>query len=908
VATPARRLTPVIGGVVIPVHLVVHVLGLAVTAGLVVVAVTGRRRCSPSWPALAAGSAALATSHVAAGGLLVADVPWPVYVRAVGYALVAVGVGGRWTGDDADRGTGGAGAMPIAVVLAPPAVHVAAAVAGLLAAASVVRGALGRGRDVVTLAGGLVLWAAADQVVQSRPGVAAGLSVAGSLAAGAWLVQRARTSLLSRFLVASVAVLLVLVSLLAAAGGAVFSLDLQREQLDRLDDLAAVRAAEVAQDWPDEVRALAALFSSGERINAELVAIGTGEAVSLDGRAAAIASLPDADAALLVDDRGRVVGSFDRTRPEPGPFQPADELVLAGDTLVLRALTGVETAGVVALGDGRLVAVGVAPVAPVGEEGTQQLDRVAGALLVARAVTDPSYVAEVAVQTDAGAAVVVDGEVVVASPGLDATALQEALALDAATGTRDVGPERAYVAVAPIADGTGARVGSVVLVQPSDRTAAIERDATRSLFLVALAGLAIAAVLAVLAARQVTAPVARLTRAAERVAEGDLGTRLGTDRVDEVGRLAGAFDEMTVSLSAREDDLRRAARTEADLRRRLEVVTSSMGEALVAVDPAGTVTTANPAAAALLGEGLLGRSLREVLRGTDETGRPLVHALGAADESGPAAVRGSVTRGRRPVPVAASAAPLATPEGARLGRVYVLRDISGEVEVERMKTEFLSNISHELRTPLTPIKGYSEVLRSKDVGPERTREFASNIASSAQRLERIIGMLVDFAALEAGRMRVEVTDVDLSPVVDRVLATFRERHPDRRFTRRVARGLPTVPVDPDLLARVLEELLDNAVKFSDDTVSILARAGDDGTVELVVRDRGQGLDAEELETILRDFHQADGSATRRYGGLGLGLSIVQRILDRFGAGIEVVSEVDVGTDVVLHLRPEGADR
>ncbi|MFP5309836.1 MAG: ATP-binding protein [Actinomycetes bacterium] len=900
-----------IGGVVIPVHLVVHVLGLAVTAGLVAVALAGRARTSPSWPALAAGAGALATSHVAAGALLATTVGWPVYLRAVGYALVAVGVGGR-VASTADDARDGVVALPVVATLAPPAVHVAAAVAGLLAATSVARGALGRGREVAGLVGGLALWAAADVVVQSRPAPAAALSVLGSLAAGSWLVRRARSSLLSRFLVASVAVLLVLVTLLAAAGGAVFSLDLQREQLDRLRDLALARADEVASDWPDEVRALAALFASGDRLNAELAAVASGAAATLDGRAAAIASLPGADAAVLLDDAGRVVGSWDRTLAEPGPLGPADELTLAGDELVLRALTGTETAGMVALADGRLVAAGVAPVAPTAADGTPELDRLAGALVVVRTVSDEAYVAEVAAQTDSGAAVVVGASVTVSSPGLDGAALATALATDdvpdAGTSTLQVGAERAYVAVAPLADAAGSRLGAVVLVQAADRTAALEESATRSLFLVALAGLAVAAALAVVAARQVTAPVARLTRAAERVAEGDLDTRLETDRTDEVGRLAGAFDEMTVALAAREDDLRTAAVTEQDLRQRLEVVTASMGEALVAVDAAGVVTTANPAAAALLGEGLVGQPLRRVLRGTDEVGRPLAPALGDPTGEGTTALRGSVTRGRRAVPVAASAAPLEGPGGERLGRVYVLRDITGEVEVERMKTEFLSNISHELRTPLTPIKGYSEVLRHKDVGPERTREFATNIASSAQRLERIIGMLVDFASLEAGRMHVEVSDVELSPVVDRVLAAFRTRHPDRRFTRRLARGLPHVQVDPDLLARVLEELLDNAVKFSDDTVSVLAREADDGTVELVVRDRGQGLEPEELETILRDFHQADGSATRRYGGLGLGLSIVQRILDRFGAGIEVVSEPDEGTDVVLHLLPAGADR
>ncbi|HEX9889940.1 MAG TPA: HAMP domain-containing sensor histidine kinase, partial [Nitriliruptorales bacterium] len=227
--------------------------------------------------------------------------------------------------------------------------------------------------------------------------------------------------------------------------------------------------------------------------------------------------------------------------------------------------------------------------------------------------------------------------------------------------------------------------------------------------------------------------------------------------------------------------------------------------------------------------------------------------------------------------------------------------VTGEVEVERMKTEFLSNISHELRTPLTPIKGYAEVLRVKELSHERVTDFAGNIAESAQRLERIIAMLVDFAALEAGRMEVKLAPTPVGPEVDLVLDRWRQRLPQRRFTRRLERGLPPVQVDPDLLDRVLEELVDNAVKFSESPVRIRGRDEGDGRVRLTVHDTGSGIEEDELVTILRDFHQADGSATRRYGGLGLGMSIVQRIVERFNGEVLIESDFGEGTDVHLLL-------
>jgi PAS domain S-box-containing protein len=876
-------------GVVIPLHLAVHVLGLTVTLGLAGYAVVRRRDAGTGWLGLLVGGLLLATSHVATGSLAAGDLAWPLYVRAAGYAAVAVGAAG---------GLVGAAAV---VAVAPPAVHIAAAVAGGAAALAASRGVLGRGRSVLPLAGGLALWAASDALGRSDATVAGVLSVGGSLLAGWWLLRRARSSLFARFVGSFLAVLLILVIGLASASGIVFSTDLQRDQLRRLDELTAGRAQQLNEAIPLEL-ARSAEPLSGSALAAELEGARGGG--SLDARARSITVFPGIDAVALVDDGGDVVGSWDRLAAPPARLSDADELLVAGDTLVERALAGSTASGLVSLGGGQLLAVGAAPVAPRDDAGRPQLDRLAGAIVLIREVTDQRVVAELQRRAGADTTILVGGGAVAST--LDPT-VGDGVAEAVAGGTRsrlvDAEGEQLFLSSAPLVGGDGSRVGTVVLTLDASAIADIEDTFTRSLFLVALAGVVLAAVLAALSSSRTTRPIRTLTAAAERVAAGDLDVRVAIDRDDEVGRLAGSFDRMTESLSEREAALVAAARTEAELRQRLETITASMGEALLAVDRSGTVTTANPAAATLLGterDDLVGRPVGEVLRG-EAGGTALAHALGAVTSERPAAIRGTLGDGRRGRPVAATAAPLAGTAGRPEGRVYVLRDISGEVEVERMKTEFLSNISHELRTPLTPIKGYAEVMRSKEVGRERTVEFATNIALAAQRLERIIGMLVDFAALEAGRMEIVLAPTAIGDVVDDVLARWRAREPERTFSRRIARGLPPVQVDPHLLARVLEELIDNAVKFSDGPVRILAAPGPDDTVELTVRDRGQGMEPDELDDILRDFHQVDGSATRRFGGLGLGLSIVRRILERFDADIRVSSEPGAGTDVVLRL-------
>ena len=881
------------GGVAIPLHLTVHVLGLTVALGLAAYAAARRRQASVGWGGLLLGGLLLAVSHAATGALLAGDALWPAYLRAAGYAAVAVGAAGRLVGPTLG-----------VVALAPPTPDLAAAVAGAMAALATARGVLGRGRDVLPLAGGLLLWAVADLLTRPQPVAAAALSLAGSVAVGWWLLRRARQSLLARFVASFLVVLMILVVGVASASGFVFSLDLTHDQLSRLEDLAVAREQQVSEDWPTEMRRIAAPLT-GSRLDQALTRTQEEGAApgGLDQLASTVAAFPGVDLVVLVGREGQLLGSW--STGLAGPLAPADARTVAGDPMVAEALQGSEVAGLVPLGGGRLVATGLAPVAPRDDTGSPRLDRQSGALVVGRVVTDARLVDEIQGRTGADATVLVAGRAAASTlPDAQADAVAGLLAADETPRTIQVSGTERFMASAPIVDDAGDRLGTIVLTLDAGTLAGVQDASARTLFFVTVAGMLAAALLAWGASSRTTRPIRRLTDAAEAVAGGDLDVSVDVQRDDEVGRLGRSFNDMTASLAEREEDLRRAAATETALRSRLEIVTSSIGEALIAVDERGTITTANPAAAALLGTTsgrLPGRDVAAVLRGTDVTGTPLLAALGGPGHDGPAAVRATVGTGVQATPVSATAAPIRGPDGERHGRVYVLRDIRGEVEVERMKTEFLANISHELRTPLTPIKGYAEVLRAKDLGPERTADFASHISAAAARLERVIGMLVDFAALEAGRIEVSLQPTDLAEVVEEVVEEWREQQPDRTFVRRVAHDLEPVQADPALLRRVFAELVDNAVKFSDETVSILVGQEDEHTVRVTVRDRGQGISREELDTILRDFHQVDGSATRRIGGLGLGLSIVQRILFRFGADVEVASEPGRGTDVMVLL-------
>jgi len=437
-------------------------------------------------------------------------------------------------------------------------------------------------------------------------------------------------------------------------------------------------------------------------------------------------------------------------------------------------------------------------------------------------------------------------------------------------------------------------VGLLAMTRDPSDALRTERDALRLLIITALVALLGVALVAVLLGRRTVLPVRRLTAAAERVAAGDLDTRVGVSTRDEVGTLSRTFDAMTSSLGQATEELR-------DYASRLGTVLSSMTDGLLATDGDGVVTSVNPAALAMLGldeADVLGEELEVVADVRSGSGESLVH-LDAALVEEPGLVH-------RPdgseVPVRVALLPL---EGAE-GVVLILRDTTREREVERMKTEFLSNVSHELRTPLTPIRGYAEILVSKQLEPERVVAFATTIRDESLKMNRVVDLLVDVASIEAGRVHVMPRDVPVRDLLDARLAAWQTRAPVRArdLRRRVAAKLPPVHVDPVWVGKALDELLDNAVKYTPPGTPITLVAGlspDGSRVRVAVRDAGPGISAEDQDRLFTSFEQVDGSATRKVGGLGLGLSFVRRLSEDAGFPLTVSSTPGKGSEFALDL-------
>jgi PAS domain S-box-containing protein len=474
-----------------------------------------------------------------------------------------------------------------------------------------------------------------------------------------------------------------------------------------------------------------------------------------------------------------------------------------------------------------------------------------------------------------------------------------------------------FVVSQPVLDESGAPFLAVTVSVPQARIDATRQDLFRLLFVVALGAALVAMVLAGYAGNRIGAGLGVLTTATGELQQGRLSARARLDTEDELGVLATTFNQMAHSIQTMTDDLRSAADQEAALRARLEGVVGGMGEALIAVDDRGRITDFNAAAEELVGvpaRDTIGRKLDSVCRVTGEDDvdltprfvRPVVDSWTAQAEL--------VAHDGSTVPVAVSAGPLRGAAGVLTGAVFVIRDVRREREIEQMKTEFIANVSHELRTPLTPVKGYSDILAKRDIPPERVREFATEILNGANQLERVTDQLVQFATLAAGRLQLQTERVPARDLLDGLRDRWDGRLPGTHtLTRRVARGTPPAVLDRRYVELALDELVDNAVKYSPDggRIRVSAQVHQNGRgpcLMISVDDQGVGIDPERRDAIFDDFSQADGSATRRFGGLGLGLALVNRIVRAHNGELSCDSTPGQGTTVRMLLPLEVDER
>lgn len=419
--------------------------------------------------------------------------------------------------------------------------------------------------------------------------------------------------------------------------------------------------------------------------------------------------------------------------------------------------------------------------------------------------------------------------------------------------------------------------------------AELSADASRwqqQIILFGALSLGVALVLVWLTTRSVARPILALAAASRQIAAGDLSTPVPRGGEGEVRVLAEAFDDMRRGLQAALSDL-------ALEKSRYEGIVSSMADAVVTTDPDLRITAFNPSASALTGwniEDVLGRPCCEVICPNDTTlddcrrDCPLLSAQPDLGVSKTILRR----RGGGQANVAITRSAIRDQTGRVAGVVHVLRDVSAEAEVDRLKEEFLSTVSHELRTPLGFIMGYATTLLLPDAPKDTVamRHCIEVIADASNELKELVDNLLDMTKIGAGSLSVSPVPIRLGPLVHAAVERIHVRGPDHRFVVAVPSTLPPIWADARRVERVLYNLLDNAIKYSPEGGNIAVRATAHGQEVVVsVLDEGLGIRAEELDSVFERFHRGQVARTRGIAGTGIGLAICKGIVQAHGGRI-----------------------
>jgi PAS domain S-box-containing protein len=346
-------------------------------------------------------------------------------------------------------------------------------------------------------------------------------------------------------------------------------------------------------------------------------------------------------------------------------------------------------------------------------------------------------------------------------------------------------------------------------------------------------------------------------------------------------------------------------------KRRLDAIIEHSADGVMILDCQGHITVFNRALAAMTGwrpEDAIGRPCHEVLKLRDRRGEDICKSDCPLRGLSPGAdlyVEGDIERaGGAVVSVGITYSPLYDEEDRLISIIANVHDITRFREAEEIKSTFISVISHELKTPVSLIKGYAGTLRREDAqwDEETVREGLAIIEEESDRLDRLISDLLDASRAQAGSLKLEMGDVRLPKLAQRVVEGFRLQTDIHQFELDFPADFPPITADQERLRQVLSNLVNNAIKYSPEGGKIrLGGYADQDKVTVYVADEGIGIPLEEQPRLFQRFHRLDSSLRRRTQGMGLGLYLCQAVVEAHGGRIWVESAPGRGSTFYFTL-------
>ena len=354
-----------------------------------------------------------------------------------------------------------------------------------------------------------------------------------------------------------------------------------------------------------------------------------------------------------------------------------------------------------------------------------------------------------------------------------------------------------------------------------------------------------------------------------------------------------------------------------------EIVLQSIREGVMIVSANGNITLANPMACTMIGRNaneLVGISLISAVNLVDKSGNaiaenanPIIVSIrtGEVAEHRDLSLLNVATNKVTPISL------IATPtSGAGSDVVVTMRDIAQELKEESERMDFISTASHEMRTPVASIEGYLGLAMNPATATidERAKEYLNKAHESSQHLGRLFQDLLDTTKLDDGLLKVHMEPVELSSLVKQyaeaqapnVQAKGLNFQFGSGFENNQANGMNVAPlyyasVDKDFLQEVINNLVENAVKYTPSGRVSVFVTGDDHSNRIIVEDTGIGIPRDEIEHIFQKFYRVDNSDTREIGGTGLGLALVKQRVEAMGGQIWAESEQGKGSRFIVML-------
>lgn len=433
----------------------------------------------------------------------------------------------------------------------------------------------------------------------------------------------------------------------------------------------------------------------------------------------------------------------------------------------------------------------------------------------------------------------------------------------------------------------GQQIGSSVIIYQSLEAVHRTTDSTtRIVFLSAFIAFILTTFFAFFLSTRITSPLRGLRQAAFELAKGNFDTRLPVMQNDEIGQLATAFNQMGRQLKYHVELINQD-------KEQLSSILTSMTDAVITFNRDYTILLSNPQAEQLLQNWYSKNGAQEGNHHIPPAiFHMLEHVISFAEE-----VEDELELGGQFYGISIS--PLYSGNSIR-GAVAVLRDMTDQHKLEKLRSDFIANVSHELRTPISMLQGYSEAIIDRVITSDEERdEMVQIIHDESKRMGRLVTDLLNLARMESGHMRLYKDDLSMIPFLDRIVNKFmqvaREANVDLSFDFSEDTELIS-NVDEDRMEQVFTNLIDNAIRHTPDGGSVrLGIQKQIDMIEIKVTDTGVGVPQEDLPYIFERFYKADKARTRGKGGTGLGLAIAKSIIDSHGGKITATSGDTEGT-------------